>query len=586
MQYTNKEVYEHISMQTRDPIVEWKTCTVSWTQFPIYQSDLDFYNNISPTFNGVRFQIPTPTLCPEERSRRRLAFVNNYSLYKRKCDCSGETVISCYSPDKQYKVYSRDLRWGDVRSGSDYAQNMDQKKGFENQFQSLFKMVPHIWLYGFNNENSPYNNGFINIKNCNMCFTVDDLENCSYCYSSTNLDWCYDCDLAHYSQKSYQILNCKNCFEVQFAVECEACTKCMFIERCIWCADCFMCTNLVNRQYCIENVQYEKDEYIIRKNKLLAEHTIESLFAQFRSLSQNSIWSSVISKNTELVFGSDTYDSSKSSFVYNVNNIEDCKYCWYLFGSHHCYDTDVFWWWSSFLYECVRTGGWEQNIMFSFGIFEWSYDIWYSALLIDCKYCFGCVGLKHKEYCIFNKQYEKDEYEEEVKKIIESMIQDGTRGEFFSPSLSPFGYNETLAQEHFPMEQKQAESLWFQWMTENYDPKITDQSKIVIVSDYSDSEWNEFSQTQDPLWKIFMCEISNRPFLLQKSEIAYYKTNNLPLPRKHPQVRHDLRVSQRPIRWLHLRDCALCNQDTISIYTEKDPTTVYCESCYKKYMHQ
>ena len=50
MPYTSKQVYEYISRQTNDPIIEWKTCTISGTQFPIYQSDLDFYTKISPTF--------------------------------------------------------------------------------------------------------------------------------------------------------------------------------------------------------------------------------------------------------------------------------------------------------------------------------------------------------------------------------------------------------------------------------------------------------------------------------------------------------------------------------------------------------
>ena len=74
MHYTSKELYEFISKETQDPIVEWRTCTLSWAEFPIYQSDLDFYDKISPTFNGVKYQIPVPTICPEERQRRRLMF--------------------------------------------------------------------------------------------------------------------------------------------------------------------------------------------------------------------------------------------------------------------------------------------------------------------------------------------------------------------------------------------------------------------------------------------------------------------------------------------------------------------------------
>ena len=88
MPYTSRETYEFVAQKTNDPIVERKTCKISGQPFPIYQSDLDFYDKISPTFNGEKYQIPTPSLCPEEREKRRLAFRNERNLYRRKCDFS------------------------------------------------------------------------------------------------------------------------------------------------------------------------------------------------------------------------------------------------------------------------------------------------------------------------------------------------------------------------------------------------------------------------------------------------------------------------------------------------------------------
>ena len=48
--YTAPEVYTYISKQTNDPIMEWKECRLTGNRFPIYQSDLDFYEKIAPTF--------------------------------------------------------------------------------------------------------------------------------------------------------------------------------------------------------------------------------------------------------------------------------------------------------------------------------------------------------------------------------------------------------------------------------------------------------------------------------------------------------------------------------------------------------
>ena len=50
MEYTSKEVYEYVSKKANDPIAERKKCRKSGQEFPIYQSDLNFYDKISPKF--------------------------------------------------------------------------------------------------------------------------------------------------------------------------------------------------------------------------------------------------------------------------------------------------------------------------------------------------------------------------------------------------------------------------------------------------------------------------------------------------------------------------------------------------------
>jgi len=56
-------------------------------------------------------KIPTPTLCPEERQRRRLAFRNERKLYKRKCDATKKDIISLYQNDSPYIVYDHTVWW-------------------------------------------------------------------------------------------------------------------------------------------------------------------------------------------------------------------------------------------------------------------------------------------------------------------------------------------------------------------------------------------------------------------------------------------------------------------------------------------
>jgi hypothetical protein len=41
-----------------------------------------------------------------------------------------------------------------------------------------------------------------------------------------------------------------------------------------------------------------------------------------------------------------------------------------------------------------------------------------------CSFCFGCIGLTNRQFCIFNKQYTKEEWHEKVDEIFSQMEKD------------------------------------------------------------------------------------------------------------------------------------------------------------------
>ena len=45
-----------------------------------------------------------------------------------------------------------------------------------------------------------------------------------------------------------------------------------------------------------------------------------------------------------------------------------------------------------------------------------SMNMWFCRSCVGCSDCVGCVNLNKKKYCIFNKQYEKAEFQEIFKK--------------------------------------------------------------------------------------------------------------------------------------------------------------------------
>jgi hypothetical protein len=91
----------------------------------------------------------------------------------------------------------------------------------------------------------------------------------------------------------------------------------------------------------------------------------------------------------------------------------------------------------------------------------------------SCKNCFGCVGLRNKEYCILNKQYTKEEYERLISNIIEHMQSIGERGNFMPIEYSSFAYNESVAQDFLPITKQEVQRYGGVWLDETVDVNIS-----------------------------------------------------------------------------------------------------------------
>jgi formylmethanofuran dehydrogenase subunit E len=67
-----------------------------------------------------------------------------------------------------------------------------------------------------------------------------------------------------------------------------------------------------------------------------------------------------------------------------------------------------------------------------------------------------------------------------------------------------------------------------------------------------------------------------------RQELDFYIKNKLPIPTKHPDVRHIERIQNRNPRKLRDRKCAKCGVDIKTSYAPERPEIVYCEACYNK----
>ena len=60
------------------------------------------------------------------------------------------------------------------------------------------------------------------------------------------------------------------------------------------------------------------------------------------------------------------------------------------------------------------------------------------------------------------------------------------------------------------------------------------------------------------------CEVSGKPFRIIKQELEFYRKHGLPIPRRHPDVRHLDRMKLRNPRKLYDRSCDNPNCEEIN----------------------
>ena len=73
------------------------------------------------------------------------------------------------------------------------------------------------------------------------------------------------------------------------------------------------------------------------------------------------------------------------------------------------------------IYESENCGINISRIYFSTQCWMGASDLYYCNTCPGARNCFGCVGLYKKQYCIFNKQYTKEDYFILVEKIKKQM---------------------------------------------------------------------------------------------------------------------------------------------------------------------
>lgn len=554
-----------------------QTCHQCTASFEITQDDLAFYEKISPTFGGKACAVPPPTLCFDCRQQRRLSWRNEKKLYHRKCDLTGKQILSIYSPDKPYTVYEFHEWYGDQWDPLDYGRDVDFSRPFFTQFDELHRACP---LRSFNMQEESENSDFTNLanrnRNCYLIFAASFNEDCYYStYVQKNKN-VVDCFFTFDSELCYECIDCYHGYRLRESQFCENCSESALLFSCKSCTNCLGCLSLANKEHHILNKQYSKEEYEKYAQQIRADRSAyELLKREFQQLKLSLPHKYYAGVGNENVTGDHVSFCKNTHYSFDCTHLEDCKYCTWLHESRDCWDCYA---WGLFGcelgYENQLCGNTFQRVLFSESCWNSVSDLLYCRYCLDgCSHCFGCVCLRHKEYCILNKQYTKEEYERLVPKLIEQMRKTGEWGEFLPTAISCYAYNETVAQEYFPLSKESVLKRGWKWrdeeeLEEKYlGPRVEIPADICDVSD-------------DITQKILLCEVTGKPYKIIPQELKFYREMGIPLPRRCFDQRHRDRMALRNPRKLWARQCARCQKSIQTSYAPQRPEIVYCEECY------
>ena len=542
---------------------------------------------------------------------RRFIFQNLRKLFRRKDDASGKEIFSGIPPQALLKTYERDYWWSDKWDPMDHGKNYDFSRPFFEQIRELMNVVPFPSRDFFNLVNSDYCNSCADLKNCYLCFDSDDIENSAYIMGGEVAKECFDLFSVRHGELCYDGYMIDKAFRVFFSVNCEECTDVWFSRNLYGCSNCFGCVNLRGKSYYIYNKPVSKDEYQSFISKFQSGSSLKISEERLRAI---DFWRTFPMRFTLAIrainsTGEHIESSRNLKLCYSVHECENLSYCQFgwppLTDSYDCTSVGAG---TSLAYESANAGlEGSSNVKFSWNGWPAVSDFEYCIQCHSSSNLFGCVGLQKKSYCIFNKQYSKEDYFLLREKIIWHMnempyVDKGGRvykyGEFFPPEFSPFAYNETMAQDLFPLAKEEAEKRGYLWREpEKRGYKITKKAKE-LPDDIKDVDDSILKETVG-------CTSCGLAYRIIPMELAFYRKISLPIPRLCPECRFRERFKfVNPPKWWHAKcQCAgefddrkiyknvaahtahsasdHCPNEFQTSYSSDRLEIVYCEVCYQ-----
>lgn len=522
---------------------------------------------------------PPSQLIPWAQIRRLRASVAGIDFFSRTQE-NGKSLITCYDPQSTVPLLAAD-EWNEARGQDAFLkrkQRLKTDRSFFEQWSEFSRSIPRPALtQDPKNENSAWTNCCFHSKNEYYCYNSYGAEDCLYC--EYGLGYKHSCDLTGCDRLewSYDSLLSSDCSSIFYCQRCTFSTHLFFCLSCTDCQDCFGCANLKNKKYYFLNQPLSAEEYKQRLAEIdLGDHRVVEAW---RTRITQEIWGmaprkAVTNRNSERAIGDELVDCRDVIGI----SLTGCERTYLSFGNVDTRDSCATT--STITSErCVYSQNIEkgyENRMSSFCVS--CIDVEYSELLLHCQHCFGCIGLQHKQYCIFNSQYTEEAYWKTVDELKTSMLAWGEYGEFFPYSSFFNAYNTSNADIFFPLSEQEARRLGASWFDFHAHQAKEEQRSAARISELPfqlDETSNEFLHCS------FRCEKSGRLYRIVKPELEWHREFHLALLRLHPTTRRKERALELYPVQFETTVCSSCRREIQTRIPLTRGYTLLCEYCYE-----
>jgi hypothetical protein len=531
-----------------------------------------------------KFNVPPSVMHPHTRWQLAIGQYVGYQWWWHGHAETGKPLLSTTHPATGLKVLP-DEEWH-AKDFAEQGRDYDSQKSFFEQFRKLQLDVPMTATRNFakiENSIAAVSHGAVN-----SYFTLASSDRDSVFTTNAKSERSCLVDWSENVQDSFMVADAKGIYNSKYVLDSAEVRDSHFVFYSKDVEKCFAASNQSHKKFIWFDEQLSEGEWNARMSQvdLSCRSTLKEFEAKFINwLNTKVVWPEAIRINAPGCTGEYLIDCLDLVHSYAcADGVRDCFWVIhnyvksennaFLVGGAACSD------------NYYSVSNLESSLIKFCAYVQQCRDMEYSMNCVSCEYCFGCIGLKHKKFHIFNKPYPEADYWKRVDELKCAMLERGEYGEFFpmsfSPSYQPYGgpamyllsensEYQTLGALDFDPDSCGAlgESL-----TQAQNP--TPSSEIPDCIDDDPDAW---------IGKALLDTKNGRRFTYLKPEVDLYKKQRLPLPDEH-FIHRIMRLNSMLNGAIFLKSaCGKCGKPIEIAKNKMFPDRiVYCLTCYSTYV--